>query len=121
MNKSDKKLILIVFIIAILVYLVFKLIETNGKKIAKVYYENDLILTIDLPQNKNRKYAVKGYNGDVVIEVVGDKVRVIQEESPLHLCSKMGWIKDSFETIVCLPNKIVVSIESQSEVDTVIR
>ena len=31
---------------------------------------------------------------------------------PEKVCSETGWISKSYETIVCLPNRIVVSIEN---------
>ena len=46
-----------------------------------------------------------------------------EEESPLHLCSKQGFIEESYESIVCLPNKIVIKISSKKkkDLDTILR
>ena len=54
------------------------------------------------------------------IEVKNKKIRVITENSPLHLCSKQGFISKSYETIVCLPNKIVIKIENDKNLDGVV-
>ena len=116
MNKNDITLILIVIIIALLSLLVIK--KEEGKT-ATIYYNNDILLKVDL--NKNENYVVKGYNGDVNIEVKDHMIRVIQEESPLHLCSKQGYISNVNESIVCLPNKIVVKIDGISNIDAVTR
>ena len=50
-----------------------------------------------------------------MIEVLDYKIRVVEENSPLHLCSKQGFIDKSYETIVCLPNKVVIKLVSDSE------
>lgn len=110
-------LILIVIILLIVgIILIFNKKEIPNQ--AKVYYENDLILTIDLSQNK--EYDVQGYNGNVHIVVLDNKIKVEEEYSPKHLCSKQGFISSSNETIVCLPNKILIKIESDDSLDTVI-
>lgn len=112
MNKSDIKLILIIIVISLVLFLFFNL---NSASNAYVYYDNELVLTIDL--NKDDIYSVMGFNGEVKIEVKNNKLRVIKEESPLHLCSSEGFKNKG--SIVCLPNKIVISF-SNEELDAVI-
>lgn len=122
MNRQDIILAIIIFILGISFLLVTKLIALDNPSKADVYYDSKKILTIDLSISKAKKYTVKGYNGDVVIEADKYKIRVIKETSPLHLCSKQGWINSSLQTIVCLPNKIIIKIVSTNEqVDAVIR
>ena len=70
---------------------------------------------------EEQTYEVKGYNGPVYISAGNGKIKVEDEDSPLHLCSKQGYITKSYETIVCLPNKIVVKIENKSDIDTIIK
>lgn len=55
------------------------------------------------------------------IEVKQKKVRVTQEKSPHHYCSKQGYVSDANVPIVCLPNETVVKIEKEASQDTVIQ
>lgn len=112
MNKNDIKLIVFILIVVIFSILLLNLLKKEGS-IAKVYYENELILTIDLSIDDN--YTVQGYNGEVLIEVKDNKIRVEKENSPKHLCSKQGFVDSSTESIICLPNKIVIEIEDDKE------
>ena len=112
MNKSDIKLILIILIFSFLL-LIF--MNNDKSNYAYVYYDNKEVLKIDLSVNKN--YSVEGFNGEVLIEVKDNKLRVSKEDSPLHICSKQGWTERG--QIVCLPNKIVITFEAQ-ELDAVI-
>ena len=113
MNKNDIKLVVIVLIVIILL---FSLTLFRKKaNIANVYYENELILEIDLSINKT--YEVDGYNGKVVIEVLNNQIRVVEENSPYHLCSKQGFVSKSGESIICLPNKIIIELPND-ELDT---
>lgn len=110
MNKSDKILILVVIIIVIILVLI-KLIFFKTGNYAYVYYENEIIKKIDLRINST--HTVNGYNGEVVIEVKDNKIRVKEENSPLHICSRQGYVSDS-TPIICLPNKIIIKIENKS-------
>lgn len=119
MNKEDLILVSIVIVIFFLIIGLFKITEKKDNLNALVYYEDDLVLTIDLKMPE-KEYKVKGYNGMVSILAGNGKIKVQEENSPLHLCSKSGYISKSYETIVCLPNKIVIKIDAVSELDTVI-
>lgn len=113
MNKNDIKLIILILII---ISFLFSLSLFNKKaNIANVYYENDLVLEIDL--SINNTYEVEGYNGKVLIEVLNNQIRVIEENSPYHLCSKQGFISKSGQSIICLPNKIIIELPND-ELDT---
>ena len=112
MNKNDIKLVVIVLIVIILL---FSLTLFRKKaNIANVYYENELILEIDLSINKT--YEVDGYNGKIKIEVLNNQIRVVEENSPRHLCSKQGFISNSGQSIICLPNKIIIELPN-NEID----
>ena len=121
MNKSDIKLIIGLALFSIIMIGLIIVTKNDDSKIAKIYYENNLVLTIPLEAEKKEIYTVLGYNGDVRIEVDNQKLRVIEEESPLHLCSKQGWIKETYETIVCLPNKVVIEIEASTDLDALVK
>ena len=115
MNKSDIKLVLMLLFI-ILIFFTYKILDNNKNKIAKVYYEDKLIKTIFL--DKDELYTVEGYNGEVVIEVKKNKIRVIEETSEKNLCSKQGY----GDVIVCLPNKIVIKVENDdNKLDGVVK
>lgn len=119
MNKFDIILCIIILIIGLSIYGIFKINSGNSKE-AIIYYENKEVLKIDLSDKTLRTYNVAGYNGNVVIETVDGKVRVINEISPKHLCSKQGYISNSYESIICLPNKIVIQISNQTNLDAVV-
>jgi len=114
MNKNDWKLLFILLVIILILFIIFFSNQTKALK-AHVYYENDLILELDL--NINNTYTVKGNLGDVLIEVKDKKIKVLEETSNYHLCSKQGYISKVGESIICLPNRIIISLPNDS-VDT---
>lgn len=121
MNRSDLKLLFIVVLLCSFSLLILFLNQSNAPKKALVYYENKLILTIDLEKKERTLYEVDGSLGKVTIEAQNGKIRVIDENSPNHICSKQGYIEQSYQVLVCLPNKVVIKIEEQTEIDTVVK
>lgn len=112
MNKYDIRFIILLLIIVVILFLIIK----KDNNYADVYYNDKLILKIDL--NDDSEYIVDGYNGIVKLEVKNNKLRVKEETSLFHLCSKQGWVNSG--VIVCLPNKIVINF-SNNNLDTISR
>ena len=116
-NKKDKILIISLLVISIISILILNLSKKQGS-VAYVYHDNKLLKEIDL--NINKTYTFDGSKGKVIVTVKDKKIKVDKETSEYHLCSKMGYISKPHETIICLPNKIVIEIGG-NEVDTVVR
>lgn len=76
----------------VLVYQKDKLLEQAG-------LEKDKIITI--------------LYGRMQLEVRRGRVRVLNSDCPHHICKNMGWIKYNGETIVCVPNQVLIEIKSK--------
>ena len=109
---------MILFICLFLIF-ILNLIPKNNNKLAKVYHDNKLVLEIDLTKKEKNEYFVKGDKGTIKIVTKYGKIKVEQENSKYHLCSKQGYIENTYETIICLPNKVVIKIES-NELDAIV-
>lgn len=116
MNRKDIKLVLIILITSLIIFLINCKFKKNFRY-AYVYRKNEVIKRIDL--SIDNIYEVEGKLGNVKIEVLNGKIRVVEENSNYHLCSKQGFIKNN-ESIVCLPNEIVIKL-GKSELDTISR
>lgn len=121
MNQNDIKLALSIIIISLFIFVFIFLTEENGTKTAVVYRENKEVLKIDLTDHNGRYYDVKGNNGNVKIYTRNGMVKVVEENSKNHICSNMGYISKSYESIVCLPNKVVIKIVADTGLDTIVR
>lgn len=114
MNKADKICITIIVICSILFYVPLWWIQANDSSKVKevvVSYKSKELLRVDLAIDKT--YEVKGTMGVVKVKVKNEQVRVEKENSPQNLCSIQGWVDNGNQPIVCLPNNIVVQIESK--------
>lgn len=119
MTKADKVLILCIMLMS--AGLILPIINhAPVASTASVMVKNQEVLKINL--SKDAAYTVKGTLGNVYIQVRNGKVRVRQENSPHHLCSRQGYVSDPNTPIVCLPNETVVQIDSdKAKQDTVIQ
>lgn len=63
-------------------------------------------------ENKNYEFAFS--KGIGYVEVKNGKVRMLEMDKkvcPNSICSDTGWIDKPYQSIVCLPNDIIVTIE----------
>jgi len=76
---------------------------------ALIYLSDRLSEEVDL--RKDRIIII--LNGKMRIKVKKEKIRVLESKCPHHLCMNMGWIKYNGETIVCVPNQVLIEIKSK--------
>lgn len=70
--------------------------------------------------NKNTKYTIHGVNGGTNELVIEDGQVWLEEAScPDKLCVHQGKIKYSGESIICLPNKVSVTIQDETDTNGV--
>lgn len=122
MTKGDKILIVFVIVLAVFSSIFIKRqafssngkyisIQVNGKEIKKIIFDSHII------GNTIPIQTEFGYN---LIEIGDEKVRIIEADCPDKIDVKQGYISRIGETIVCLPNKMVVEIkglDKDTEID----
>ncbi|MFH1561996.1 MAG: NusG domain II-containing protein [Nitrospirota bacterium] len=83
----------------------------------------DAIKMVNL-SSKSQTIFVQGALGTTTIEIKQKKVRVVASTCPQKICVKMGWRNKNGDTIVCVPNKVVVKIVSarqKQQIDAITR
>ena len=114
-KKNDIILIATILIVAIISFFVLHNIKKEGEKViiqvnGEVYKE--------LPLSKNTTYRIEQEDGSYNTLVIEDGyARMIDASCPDKLCVQQHKIQKSKESIVCLPNKVVIEIESNLESD----
>jgi hypothetical protein len=76
------------------------------------------VRTLVLPLGENTRTAAAGPLGETEIIVENGAVRIGSSPCPHHYCQHMGSINRRGEILVCVPNRIVVSITGGSEQDS---
>ena len=111
MKKRDFFLIAAVLLAAGVCWLLPRgmgLFAKQGETMLKITVNGDLYGTYSM--SKDRIIEIKDTN---ICEIKDGKVNMIQAECPDHLCMHQGPAKTQGETIVCLPNKVVLEISAK--------
>ncbi len=109
--QLDFIVIAIFLAVGVVIALVLFLGQHKGATV-KVSVDGDIIKTF--PLDTDTTYEIQGVNGGTNLLVIEDKKAYIEEAScPDGLCINMGKIDSAGQSIVCLPNKVVVSIEGE--------
>ena len=128
MNFKLKLAKIDIFIISILTVLslvlglfIYFVPKDSGKSVA-IYIEGKMEYSLSLEEDQTLALHPGEYNkstntypsllGEMVIEIKDKSVRVEKEDSPLHVCSKQGWVSVPNFPVTCAPNYVVVVIES---------
>ena len=112
-----RDILLVLVILALAVVLLF-VIHSRGREGSYVVVMIRNKETARYSMTINGVYDINGdndNNGDNGntnrVEIKDGRVRMIEASCPNHLCIRQGWISLEGQSIVCLPNKVVVRIE----------
>ncbi len=113
-----KKSINFIFIIAVILCFFISLIVTSLLKedgdTVLIYQNSELIYSF--PLSKTEEIVVGGTN-TVVIE--DGYVYMKEANCPDKTCVRTGKIKDNSHDIICLPNKVRVTVTKKSAIDAI--
>ena len=113
MKKNDIKLIIGIIIVALAIIICRQLTRSHGAQ-AVVYIDGKESARYSL--DTDHIYEIKGVNGGYNTLVIEDgKAHLSDADCPDQLCVGMGTIQYDGETIVCLPHKVVIEIESDEK------
>lgn len=117
-GKGDFIVIVFVVSLAIFIGILFgKNTNSEEADVVAIYKEGEKIQ--ELPLDKNREIIVSNiYTNRIVIEE--GKVSITESDCPGEDCVHSGWISGSGRSIVCLPNRVEIRIEGETEVDFII-
>ncbi|NLC11839.1 MAG: NusG domain II-containing protein [Firmicutes bacterium] len=122
----DKSIIVFVLLLSALGF--FANLTLEGESIQKyvaVHVNNELAVEFSFSQHDEAQFTVPfgpGNEFEAVLEVKEGRVRMLpisRELCPRGICSHTGWIEKSYETIVCVPNRIVVSFQEKPGIDDI--
>jgi len=83
-------------------------------KYALIYVNNKVVAELSLGENDRFQHRFsfgEALQHQAVVEVERGKARLLEmsaEICPQGICSHTGWISRPYESIVCLPNRIMV-------------
>ncbi len=91
-------------------------ISLFSKKGATVVVSVDGKEVASFPLDEDTVYNIGGYHGgENILEVKDGKAHLTDASCPDKLCVSMGYINKSGQSIICLPNKVVIEIKGNTK------
>jgi len=109
MKKNDIILVTILLILAIVSYNVVKYAGNNNGSQVDVIINGEVSETFPLDENITYKIIIDNENYNL-LSIKDGAASIIEASCPDKLCVKQKEITKTGESIICLPNKLVVSI-----------
>ncbi len=107
----DLILIAALVLAGLLFGLVLLLTRTDGKTV-EIRVSGEVVQQI--PLSESGTYEIEGTNGSDVLVIENGKAHMEEASCPDGVCLGMGEIDSTGESIICLPNEIVVEITDDS-------
>jgi len=118
MTKADKRLLIIIFIVSFFAYALIQLYFNHALSEGQVIVKSrgEIVKYIHLQNDENvQRLEIEGKVGLLIIEIKDGMVRMVSSNCPEKICIKQGWIKNPGQSIVCVPNEVVVYIDNDNE------
>ena len=117
MIKTRTWIIALALVLVVLVGIVWVGYPTDSDATIAVLSLNGVeIERIDLSQvDSPYTFVVEGDNLYNVISVEPGRICVLEADCPDQLCVHQGWLTDSPQPIVCLPNQLTITLEGDTD------
>lgn len=105
----------ILILLSLLLVYINLLNRPGGDLFVSVYIENAFIHQYSLFENQTITFAEEDYPillGDIVLAIEDQQIRIVEETSPLNICSEQGWVRTPGLPLICAPNYFMAVIEA---------
>ncbi len=115
-KKSDIIVILIILALGVGILLYNNHQKSSNDLIAVISFDNHEVMRINLSESENGTFVLEE-DSSIIFEIKDGSIGFIHSDCPDQLCVAAGFLDQSGESAVCLPNKVVLKILSASEND----
>jgi hypothetical protein len=120
-KKGDIVIIAVLVVVTAVSFLCLNVFNRNVGENAVIEVDGEVVKVLSLDEDCTFD-IVKNSTTTNVVKVENGKVSVTSADCPDKICKNHSPINKSGESIVCLPNKVVVYISSNNdEIDGVVR
>jgi len=120
MTRYDRLIIASVSVFSVLMWATFQLWPTPDQVLAVVEIAGEQVLQFEVPAAGSQEivqHRITFPRGEAIIESRDGRVRILPmptEVCPLGICWATGWIGRTGQSIVCLPNRIVITLRGRA-------
>jgi hypothetical protein len=87
----------------------------QGDMFVSVYIESILVEQYDLYEDSTIEFLPQNHPsllGPLTLAITNERIKIIEETSPLNICSQQGWVDTPGLPLVCAPNFFLAVIET---------
>jgi len=115
-RKSDIMVIVFLLLIALGFWGAFQLLSSGNTEVqAHIIYQGDLMMIIDL-EDEPRTFSLSEFPY-IEFSLNQEGIAFVQSNCPDQICVNTGKINQSGQFAACLPNQMILIIDSYSEDD----
>lgn len=112
-KKRKANLVLVLVLVVLCSWAVWQLVlrPAYPGKTVTVRQENEVLETITLPTGHSKTHSLKRWGVNMELELSPGMACVLHSDCPDKICVNTGWLSESGQTAVCMPNRITVTID----------
>lgn len=118
MRKGDIWLVVVVLAVVAMIiipkYWLFDQAAASDAKVATIKVDGRTMETVFL-SGKERQIQIETPHSLNILEVKDGQIRMVKADCPDKVCIHSGPISEVYETIVCLPNRLIVEISDPAQ------
>ena len=106
-------------IFLVIISIIFSLTQLynlpRGDMFVSVYIESILVEQYDLYEDSTIEFLPQDHPsllGPLTLAITNERIKIIEETSPLNICSQQGWVDTPGLPLVCAPNFFLAVIET---------
>ncbi len=70
---------------------------------------------VQAPLADDKRFSVDGPLGKTEVEIKDGRARVTDSPCDRKICVHTGWIHKAYQTIICMPNHVVIRLTGKSD------
>lgn len=111
---NDFVLNLIIVVLCLLLPVVLSVVGKNKEKTVVVTLEGEIVKECNLDEN----VSFSPDSGKTLVKVENGKAYIEKSDCPDGLCMDMKKAQNNGDSVVCVPNKVTVTVKSQKNEET---
>lgn len=116
MRKNDFRLLLVVAVLGLVSYLLFRADPGAKNKVLVIRRDQQVIQRIQLNKTTaEKKLLIPVADGEIVLAYDKDGAKVLSSPCPDKVCIHQGRITHSGQTIACVPEKVLITITTAAK------
>lgn len=113
MKRNDIRLLIGILVVAVLAFGCYHLIYSQNGDTVQITVDGTVVKTF--PLDTDTSYTIQTEKGENILEIKNGSASIREADCPDKLCVHQKKISQQGETLVCLPHKVVVSIQSSKK------